>query len=130
MVSNRLKQKGKFLKVIALLCIYGLNLVFFQGLLSDPDSDATESFNIFVSDNDGPQKSDTNHAADYYQLFKHANNSERPTLILPQDVLAYHTVIDLSALLKQELPFSQWSFYAHLPTDAFKIYKRICVFLI
>src|SRR4051812_12614570 len=119
MILNRFKQNNKFLSVFVLLCIYGLNLVFFQGLLADPDNNTTESFNIFVSDSDGPQKSDTDHAVDYYQLFKHANNSERLSLTLPQDVLVHHTAFDFSTLIKQELPFSEWSFYAHLPTDAF-----------
>lgn len=130
MVFNRFTRGGKFVRVFALICIYGLNLVFFQGLLADPDNDATENFNIFVSDADGHKSGDNNHAVDYYQLFKHANNSERLSLNLPQDVLTSHMVVCFSTLLKQELPFSQWLFYAHLPTDAFKIYKRIRVFLI
>jgi hypothetical protein len=130
MAANRFWQRGKLAKAIALVCIYGLNLVFFQSLLADPYNDATESFNIFASDNNDHSQPDNDNAVDYYQLFKHANNSERPLLILPPCGLIGHIVAELPVPVKQELGFDRWLFYAHLPTEAFKIYKRIRVFLI
>jgi hypothetical protein len=127
---NRLTGQGKFARVIALICIYGLNLVFLQGLLSESDSDSTKNFTLFTSNTNHSPEGDSNRVVDYYQSFKHSSKSERQSLVLPQHLFAHHLIIDYLVFVKQGLPFPKWLFYAYLPTESLKIYKRIRVFLI
>jgi len=116
-------------KVSLLMCVYALHLVFFQAAMASSKQDTNKYFKTYLSSKADKKKGKTSPAGFYLQFIKLSNHAERPTVCFHGDAMA-NLNFPVHIATNEIPPVSESFVYAHLPDDAFKIYRRIRAFLI
>lgn len=129
MKRQSIHNRTAILKVLFLLCVYGLHLVFFQAAMASNEGTA-KYFKTYLSHKADHSKGKPSPAGFYLKCIKHSSSIERPTVSpasITDDIM--HTYLPV-VMVNEFPPVSKWAIYSHLPEDAFKLFQRIRVILV